>query len=105
MKREVFLTVGKLNIGQIKQFISKGLVYQSDKLPTITQILQFMEKYSGYTAQGYVLVPDYKVVITGINKGMRTDNQQEISEFMEMFSKADVVDVNLMFGQFNWEVK
>lgn len=68
--------------------------------PTIREFIEFMKKYAGYTAHGYVVIDtrdDYRVSVEGIDKGGDADSIEELKEFVKLCRWADDLDVDTMY--------
>lgn len=84
-----------LSLDRLRKLFELNFINPNDKqndCPTVGEILQFMEKYPEYTANGYV-VPlersDYRVTLTGVCKESPVENADELKDFLALFEKAD----------------
>lgn len=71
--------------------------------PTTAEIMDFMTKYSGYTAHGYTVDlgrGDYRVTLEGVSKDRDADSSEELEEFQTLFKEADVLNTNA--GMYCW---
>ena len=60
--------------------------------PCIGEFMEFMARYSGYTAHGYVVSAnrdDYRVSIEGLEKQAKYIEAKETQVFTELFGQAD----------------
>ena len=65
--------------------------------PTVEQFLDFMSKYPGYIASGYVISDkrnDYRVSITGLKRGEGFYSREERDDFYELFKDADDFEIS-----------
>ena len=65
--------------------------------PTVEQFLEFMSKYPGYVASGYVISDkrsDYRVSITGLKRNEGFYSQEERDDFYELFKDADDFEIS-----------
>lgn len=84
-----------LSLDRLKKLFALNFIDPNDKqneCPTAGEILQFMEKYPEYTANGYVISAerrDYRVTLTGVGKDSPVENVDELKDFLALFEKAD----------------
>ena len=68
--------------------------------PTIREFIEFMKKYAGYTAHGYVVIDtrdDYRVSVEGIDKGDDAESIEELKDFIKLCRWVDSLDVDTMY--------
>lgn len=90
----------QLTVEQIKQLRQQHLISslgRQNNSPTAQEIWEFMEKYEGYVAMGYVVSPqreDCRVTLDGVEKRSPITNPQELADFQKLFSCADEIVIN-----------
>lgn len=84
-----------LSLETLKRLLEKNFADRAEHhnaAPTIAEILDFMTKYSGYTAHGYAVEVergDYRVSLEGVYKDRAADSEEELDEFNLIFGNAD----------------
>lgn len=84
-----------LSFDKLKYLLKENFADRADKqnwAPAIGAIVDFMEKYEGYTAHGYVVDVErggYRVSLEGVSKDSAADSEEELNEFNLIFGNAD----------------
>lgn len=97
-----------LSLDKLKLLVKDNFADTEDAqnwAPTIGEMIDFMTKYSGYTAHGYVVEierPDYRVSLEGVSKESAADSLAELQDFSSLFKEADeLVTENMMYCWFD----
>lgn len=92
------LTAEKLSL-LVKEKFADPTETQNNS-PTISDFLNFLKKNPGFTAHGYVVLPereDYRVSIEGVEwSGTESLSPKSMQEFVDMFRDADEFILNMV---------
>lgn len=90
----------KLSLEQLQQLRQNHFISplaRQNNSPSVQEFQDFMEKYDGYTAMGYVVTPqreDCRVTLDGLEKSTPITDPVELSEFQQLFRCADEIVIN-----------